>query len=208
MQILVAEDDLTSRVMLAGALEKGGHSVVAAANGSDAWRILQEPDAPPLAILDWMMPVMDGLEVVRRVRERTANLQPYLIILTARGDKTDIVAGLAAGADDYLVKPYDIGELHARVAVGRRLLEAHATLAKKVEELQQALDHVKTLRGIVPICACCKKVRDDQGYWDQVESYISRHSEARFSHGLCPGCTQKLYPEFAPQIAANSRASS
>jgi sigma-B regulation protein RsbU (phosphoserine phosphatase) len=196
MRILIAEDDLTSRSILAAVLTKGGHEVVETVDGATAWDALQRPDAPRLAILDWMMPAMDGLEVVRRVRALRPERPPYIIVLTAKGAKADVVTGLNAGADDYLTKPFDAGELRARVEVGRRMVEIQDTLAAKVEELHLALDHIKTLRGIVPICASCKKIRDDKGYWNQVEVYVRDHTEARFSHGICPECMKRLYPEF------------
>jgi DNA-binding response OmpR family regulator len=196
MRILIAEDDFTSRTVLAGVLKKEGHEVTAAVNGAEAWQALQRPDAPALAILDWIMPVMDGQEVVRRVRALQTDQPPYIIMLTAKGEKADIIAGLEAGANDYLAKPFDPGELRARVEVGRRMVEMQDALADKIEELRQALDQIKTLRGIVPICMHCKKIRDDQGYWNQLELYVSDHTEAEFSHGICPECMPKLYPEF------------
>jgi len=196
MRILIAEDDLTSRSMLAAVLRKAGHEVVETVDGATAWEALQRPDAPRLAILDWMMPGMDGLEVVRRVRALQTERSPYIMMLTAKGDRADIIAGLDAGANDYLAKPFHIGELRARVKVGCRMVETQDALASKVEELRQALDQIKTLRGIVPICASCKKIRDDQGYWSQVEVYVRDHTEAQFSHGICPECMKKLYPEF------------
>ena len=197
MRILIAEDDFTSRTVLAGVLKKCGHEVVETVNGAAAWDAMQKPDAPALAILDWMMPEMDGPKVVRRVRALQTDRPPYIIILTSKGDKADIIAGLEAGANDYLAKPFDAGELRARVEVGRRLVEMQAALASKIEELRQALDQIKTLRGILPICANCKKIRDDQGYWSQVEVYVRDHTEAQFSHGICPECMKRLYPEFA-----------
>jgi len=195
LRILIAEDDVTSRTVLAGVLKKSGHEVVETVNGAAAWDALQQPDAPPLVILDWMMPQMDGPEVVRRVRALQSSQPPYIVMLTARGEKADIIAGLDAGANDYLAKPFDAGELRARVEVGRRMVELQGALAAKVEELRQSLDQINTLRGIVPICANCKKIRDDQGYWNQVEAYVCEHTEAEFSHGICPECIKKLYPE-------------
>ncbi len=196
MRILIAEDDFTSRAALAGVLKKEGHEVVATVNGTEAWQALQQPGAPMLAILDWMMPEMDGLSVVRKVRALQSSQSPYIIMLTTRGEKADIIAGLDAGANDYLSKPFDSGELRARVQVGQRMVEMQAALAAKVEELQKAFDQIKTLRGIVPICASCKKIRDDQGFWNKVEVYISEHTEAEFSHGMCPECMAKMYPEY------------
>jgi CheY-like chemotaxis protein len=177
-------------------MQKEGYEVAATVNGAEAWQALQQPDAPKLVILDWMMPEMEGLEVVRRVRARNDNRPPYIIMLTTMGEKADIIAGLEAGANDYLTKPFDPGELRARVEVGRRMAEMQAALATKIEELREALEQIKTLRGIVPICMHCKQIRDDEGYWSQVETYISQHSEARFSHGICPECLEKHYPEF------------
>jgi len=196
MRILIAEDDFTSRTVLAGVLTKNGYDVVITVDGVEAWNALRQSDAPKMAILDWMMPNMDGLEVVRRVRTQQTERLPYLIMLTTKGEKTDIIAGLEAGANDYLTKPFDAGELRARVEVGRQLVAMQEVLADKIEELRKALEQIKTLRGIVPICANCKKIRDDQGYWNQVEEYVRDHSEAEFSHSICPDCMKNLYPEF------------
>ena len=197
MKILIAEDDFTSRTLLKALLTKRGHEVVATVNGAEAWEAMQLADAPHMAILDWMMPEMDGLDVCRHIRGRETDQPPYIIMLTTKGEKADIVAGLEAGANDYLPKPYDPGELHARIDVGRRLIDMQGILAGKIEELRAALDHIKTLQGFLPICSFCKKIRDDKGYWSQVESYISHHTDAQFSHGICPECLKKNYPEFA-----------
>jgi phosphoserine phosphatase RsbU/P len=182
--------------MLAAVLKKSGYEVVETSNGSEAWEEMQKSDAPCLVILDWMMPEMDGLEVVRRIRALQNEQLPYIIMLTTKGEKADMIAGLDAGADDYLAKPFHPGELRARVEVGRRMIEMQDKLAVKIKELQQALDEIKTLRGIVPICASCKKIRDDAGYWQQVEVYVRDHTEAEFSHDICPECMKKLYPEY------------
>ena len=202
MRILIAEDDCTSRAILSVILAKNGYEVIETINGAEALSALQLPDAPRLAILDRLMPEMDGLEVIRRLRSDPPAQPHYLIMLTTMGAKADIVAGLDAGANDYLTKPFDPDELRARVEVGRRLVETQAALiesrsmlAAKVQELRQALEQIKTLRGIVPICANCKKIRNDEGYWQQVEVYVRNHTEAEFTHGICPECIKKLYPE-------------
>jgi phosphoserine phosphatase RsbU/P len=196
MRILIAEDDLTSRIMLSAVLKKNGYDVVETTNGLEAWEEMQKPDHPRLVIFDWMMPEIDGLEVIRRIRALQSEHLPYIIILTTKGEKADMIAGLDAGADDYLAKPFHPGELHARVEVGRRMIEMQDKLATKIGELHQALDQIRTLRGIVPICASCKKIRDDAGYWQQLEDYVSNNTEAEFSHGICPECAKKLYPKF------------
>ena len=123
MKVLIAEDDFTSRTLLAAVLKKGGYEVVETINGTEAWLALQRPDAPRLVILDWMMPGMDGLEVLQLVRAMPTACPPYIIMLTARGGNIDIVAGLKAGADDYLTKPVEVGEILARVEVGQRTIE-------------------------------------------------------------------------------------
>jgi diguanylate cyclase (GGDEF)-like protein len=137
VKILIAEDDLTSRSILTAVLKKWGFDPIAAEDGSAAWDILQRPDAPGLILLDWNMPNMDGLEVCRRLREHESPNPPYVILLTGRGEKGDIVRGLEAGANDYVAKPYDNEELQARLRVGQRMLE----MQSKLMEARDALAH-------------------------------------------------------------------
>lgn len=188
MRVLIAEDDLVSRKMLEATLARWGYDVVVTGDGAEAWRVLQAPDAPKLAILDWMMPGQDGVDICRNVRSLSTPEPTYVILLTAKGNKSDIVMGLSAGADDYIVKPFDREELQARVQAGVRILTLQASLAARIREMEEALARVKTLQGLLPICSYCKRVRNDGDYWQQVESYISDHSDARFSHGICPDC--------------------
>jgi len=188
MRVLIAEDDLVSRRMLEATLIRWGYEVVVTSDGEAAWQALQDKSAPRLAILDWMMPGLDGIDVCRNVRTMPTSEPSYIILLTAKGNKTDIVSGLQAGADDYIVKPFDREELRARVQAGVRILTLQASLAARVRELEEALGRVKTLQGLLPICSYCKRVRNDGDYWQQVESYVSDHSDARFSHGICPDC--------------------
>ena len=196
MRILIAEDDATSRIVLATVLTKDGYDVTATDDGGAAWEVLKKPNAPRLAILDLMMPGIDGLELVRRVRAIPSAAPPYLIIVSTKSEKADVISALDAGANDYLTKPFDPGELRARIEVGRRMIEMRFELNEKVEELSQALAEVRTLKGIVPICANCKNVRDDQGYWNRVETYLNEHTEADFTHAVCPDCMKRLYPQF------------
>jgi len=195
VKILAAEDDRTSRLLLESVLKKWGYEVVSACDGNEAWAALQAEDAPRLAVLDWMMPGMDGIEICRKVRAQDERHPTYIILLTALGRKEDIVQGLEAGADDYVTKPFDSRELQARVRAGQRVVELQSALANRVAELQEALDHVKTLQGILPICMHCHRIRDDNESWQRIDAYISEHSDAEFSHGLCPECLEKYYPE-------------
>lgn len=190
-RVLVVDDEPGIRRMIQTSLTGWGYEVVAASSGEEALAILEPDLAPSLAVLDWTMPGMDGLELCRRIRALPKPLKPYLIFVTARARTQDIVTGLTAGADDYIVKPFQRAELHARVRVGERLLELQAMLADRVKELEDALARVKLLHGLLPICSYCKKVRDDRNYWQQVEGYIEEHSEAQFTHGICPECRAK-----------------
>jgi len=188
MKILIAEDDAISRRVLEATLVKFGHEVVVAVDGAQALALLEREDAPRLAILDWMMPELDGVEICRRLRRAHNPAPPYLILLTAKSSKEDIVIGLDAGANDYLTKPFDRAELRARVQVGVQVLELQSNLAARVCELEQALTQVKQLQGLLPICSYCKNIRDEQNYWQRVDSYLSEHTDVMFSHGICPDC--------------------
>jgi DNA-binding response OmpR family regulator len=192
MRVLVADDEPIPRLLLERALAEWGHEVVAVADGAEAWQALRAADGPKLAVLDWVMPGIDGTEICRRLRAEPATEPVYVLLLTARGAKADVVAGLQAGANDYVTKPFDREELRARVEVGRAVVELQASLAARVRELEQALAQVKQLRGLLPICCYCKKVRDDRDYWQQVEEYVTARSEARFSHGICPDCVRNV----------------
>jgi DNA-binding response OmpR family regulator len=192
MKILIAEDDPVSRRLLQAALIKWGYEVIVTTNGKEAWKAMQQPGAPSLLVLDWLMPETDGVEVCRQARGNPALKSAYIILLTSRGSKEDIVQGLQAGADDYVTKPFDHGELRARVQVGSRVVQLQAALADRVKELEEAIANVKQLQGLLPICSYCKKIRDDGNYWHRVESYIAGHANVRFSHGICPDCSSKL----------------
>ena len=192
MRVLIAEDDAVSRRLLEASLHKWGYEVITTTDGLQALEVLRQPNAPSLAILDWMMAGMEGSEVCRRARETVANRLLYIILLTAKGRKEDIVEGLTAGADDYVIKPFDRSELKARINAGERILRLQAELAARVMELELALANVKLLQGLLPICCYCKKIRNDQNYWQQVDSYVADHSEAQFTHGICPECRDKI----------------
>ena len=188
MRILIADDNDVSRALLEETLLGWGHEVVVTRDGAGALQELRRPGAPSLAILDWMMPEIDGLEVCRRVRQEPERRALHILLLTGRDQTEDLIAGLDAGADDYVTKPFDQGELKARLQVGIRLVELQEALAHRVIDLETALSNIKQLRGLLPICSYCKKIRDDKNYWRQVESYVGEYTEAEFSHSICPDC--------------------
>ncbi|MDQ7821799.1 MAG: response regulator transcription factor [Candidatus Eremiobacteraeota bacterium] len=192
MKVLIAEDDFTSRRMLEAMLSRWDYEVISTVDGDEAWGHLSVDDPPRLAVLDWMMPGMDGVEICRRLRDHETPTPVYIVLLTTRGRKEDIVMGLDAGANDYITKPFDREELKARLKVGQRVVELQAALVHQVTELQAALAHVRTLQSILPICSYCKKIRDDKDYWHNVESYIADHTGSEFSHSICPGCYEKF----------------
>lgn len=143
-RILVAEDDAVSRELICTRLDKWGYEVVATQNGSEAIMALRKPGAPSLAILDWMMPGMDGLEICRRVRE--VDRIVYIILLTAKASTEHLVEGLGAGADDYLTKPFNKDELHARILVGLRVLAMQRALADRIKALEESQYQLAELR--------------------------------------------------------------
>lgn len=188
MDIIVAEDDAAARLIVMKALERAGHQVTAFENGLDAWRHFSY-NPPKLIVTDWMMPVMDGLELCRRVRGVWAKSYTYILILTALSGREKLMEALEAGVDDFMTKPVDVPQLLARIRVAERIQGLHS--------------EVSTLRGLLSVCSYCKRVReeDDQGmeYWTPVEQYVSRRTEASFSHGVCPTCYET---KVLPQIEA------
>jgi phosphoserine phosphatase RsbU/P len=199
VKILVAEGDSLNRLHLQSLLTGWGYQVELACDGTEALRRLQQDDSPRLVLLDCVLPGIDGVEVCQRVRAQPCASPPYLILLSVRHAKADIVHGLDSGANDYITKPFDDNELQARLHVGKEVVTLQERVACQVRELEDALNQVNQLRGLLPICTHCKKInRDqDQGYWEQVEKYITRHAGVRFSHGICPNCWET---EVQPQI--------
>jgi DNA-binding response OmpR family regulator len=198
MRILVAEDDAVTRRILDVTLVRLGWDVITAVDGIAAWRAfetLKGENAPELAVLDWMMPGMEGIEICRRLRATPGFELVYVILLTSRGEKQDLSEGLAAGANDYIAKPFDPVELEARVRVGERMVKLQRSLAARVAEVEAALAHVQRLQGLLPICSYCKKVRNETNYWEQVESYLGAHTDLDFTHSICPDCTEKMLKE-------------
>lgn len=203
LRVLVADDDPVSRTVVAAILRKGGYDVRLTGDGAEAWTILQEPDAPSLAVIDWMMPGLDGPAICRRLRTLDRQTPAYVILLTSRDASADVVTGLHAGADDYVTKPPQPDELLARVNVGARVVALQHALADRVKKLEEVLSNVKQLQGLLPICSYCKSIRDDQNYWRRVETYIADHAGVQFSHSFCPDCYERYVKPQLEQLEAD-----
>lgn len=176
--ILIVDDNPQNIKVLGSIIGNAGYEVAIAMKGEDAL-LMMEKEPPDLVLLDIMMPEMDGYEVCRKIKSKPATRDIPVIFLTARRETEDLLKAYEAGGVDYVTKPFDGRELLMRV-------RTHV-------ELKLAREEIKTLKGILPICVSCKKIRDDQGFWNQVESYISKRTDAAFSHGLCPECEKTLY---------------
>ena len=201
MKILIAEDEKISRRILEITLIKASHDVVVVEDGLRALESIRKV-VPDMLVTDWMMPELDGVELCRRVRALNLSSYVYIILLTALTQKENIIEGLDAGADDYVTKPFERTELLARVRAGERVIQLEKSLRQKNKELSEALAHVKQLKGLLPICMFCKKIRNDENYWQKVEEYLVEHTEADFSHSICPECLEKHYPDYAKKKRA------
>ncbi len=192
MRVLVAEDHSPTREALRVLLERKGYQVTGVGNGDDAITTLTGWDGPSIALIDWMLPGASGLDVCRAVRTQDTGRYVYVIVITARDGEEDVAQALATGADDFLRKPCGASELVARVRTGQRIVELERNLAGRITELEEALDSVRKLRRLLPICMYCKKVRDDSDYWREIEDYIHQQTGTDFSHGICPQCMHTL----------------
>jgi sigma-B regulation protein RsbU (phosphoserine phosphatase) len=206
MIVLVADDLDVNRKLLRTLLKAEGYDVVEANNGVDAYNMLQGTTVPMVGLIDWEMPEMEGIEVCRQTRLLQGTPPIYLILLTVRDSKQDTVAGLQGGANDYITKPFDKTELLARVSIGKQMVQLQQTLTERVAELRDALVSVKQLGGLLPICSYCKKIRDDQNYWQQVEAYVGEHSHAKFSHSICPDCYEEIVKPQMIQLGVDPEA--
>ena len=201
--ILVVDDTRENVRLLVNALGNEGYRVRPALSGKAALEAANA-EAPDLILLDILMPEMDGYEVCKALKAERELKDVPVIFLSALGEVADKVKGLNAGGVDYVSKPFQPEELLARIETHltlRRLrleLEAkNAYLEKTNRELSEAMAEIKTLRGILPICSHCKNIRDDDGYWKQLEAYFDKHAGIQFSHGICPKCAKELYPEMS-----------
>ena len=201
-RVLVADDERATRMALEFGLRKHGLDVVTVEDGAAA-RELMLGDAPPqVLVLDWCMPGMTGPELCAWVRRQPALSACYLILITARDRTEDMLAGMAAGADDFVRKPFQIEEIVARVNAGRRLASLQASLATRLAELESALSEVRQLRGLIPICSHCHSIRSGPEDWLKLEAYLEQHSDATFSHSICDSCMKIHYPAIGERAPA------
>ena len=195
LRVLAVDDDrITLKFVEACLRREKQYDVHVASDGDKALAMVQSA-AYDMVITDWMMPRVDGLAVCRQIRKTQGDDYIYIIVLTARTAQGDIVEGLAAGADDYIVKPFDQEELRARTRAGARVIIAQKALARANHQLKQAVAQIRTLKGLLPICMDCGRVRDDRDYWQDLQGYIQQQTDTEFTHGLCPECTRTRLAE-------------
>ncbi|HEY6330815.1 MAG TPA: response regulator transcription factor [Blastocatellia bacterium] len=180
MKILIAEDDPVSRLMLTKMLQNWGHEVSACTNGIEAWAKFVAGQYS-LVLSDWMMPELDGLALCQRIRELRRADYCYFILETAKSRSENLLSAIDAGVDDYLMKPIDMVELHVRLIVAERMLALKSD--------------VRSLQSLLPMCAWCKSVRNDENLWQSVENYLSTHASVDFTHAICPKCLDKQMRE-------------
>ena len=192
-EILIVDDMQANVHIISLMLKAKGYKVRSALSGTLALQTAKE-NPPDLILLDINMPEMNGYEVCQWLKADNILKEIPVIFITGLTETDDLVKAFSIGAVDYIAKPFQVEEVCARVKTHLRLRRLQIELSKSVSELQKALQDIRTLRGIIPICANCKSIRDDAGAWQEVENYVREHSDADFSHSLCPACAKNLYP--------------
>lgn len=195
IRILVVDDDPDILFATIRVLKKEGFDVISADAGNQSLEMV-ENDHPDLILLDVQLPDIQGTEVCEKIKGNLDHQKKYIMMLS--GNKTssdDQAEGLDSGADGYIARPISNRELVSRVNAMVRLIRAERKTDSYILELEQAMEKIKVLSGIVPICMHCKQIRNDKGYWNRLEEFIENHSEAQFSHSICEPCLEKHYPE-------------
>ncbi len=190
MKVLFVEDEYITRLTVQVVLEGWGYTVDSAEDGIVGWEFIQNTDVPQIAILDWEMPGLDGLELCRKIKALRRKVPVYVILLTGKDARQDILKGFAAGADDYMTKPFDDNELRARVRVAAKLVSTQEELAASNDEMWRALNHVALIQGDFSFCTRCHKVENDQGVWKTLAEYSNDQEDRRFNYMLCPDCSK------------------
>jgi DNA-binding response OmpR family regulator len=205
VRILLADDDVPTLHVLERIVRRAGHEPLPAADGAEAWAIFQR-EPVECVVTDWGMPFLSGVDLCREIRGAPDRSWAYVVLLTGRTEKADVLAGIAAGVDDFVTKPFDTDVLRAKIHAAGRVLELERKLRGRVADLEAALAEVKTLRGLIPICMYCKKVRDAAEAWQAVEQYVAHHSDAVFSHGVCPTCYTDVVDPMLQSVRARADA--
>lgn len=187
--LLMVDDNVFNLRLLSDCLSSVEFKLLVAKDGSEALE-RAESGKPDLILMDVMMPDINGFEICRKLKEKESTKDIPVIFITALSETEDKVQGFEAGGVDYITKPFRYEELLVRI-------RTHLTIRWQHKKLEEALLKVKLLSGFIPICCNCKKIRNDEGFWEQIEVYIRERSEAEFSHSICPDCMKKLYPEYA-----------
>lgn len=204
LRILLVDDTKANREFLACIIRRPDRDIVCLESGPEALAYVDREQDIALALLDVQMPEMDGFTVARELRARPATSEVPIIFITASAhEEQGVFKAYDAGAVDFLFRPVDAHILRSKVDVfcrlhaQKRIIQGQLDrISKQHAALQQQLEEIKVLRGMIPICASCKSVRNDTGFWEAIESYVQTHSEAAFSHSLCPTCMGQLYPEY------------
>jgi len=206
MKILIAEDTPSAQLLLRRTLEAWGHEVLYADNGAQALAALAESDVS-LVVSDWMMPVMDGVELCRRIRAAEWDRFIYVLMLTAVADKEDLALAFDAGANDYVTKPFNRFELKAHVQAGERIVTLERERTQRIAELEESLRTIRRLKELLPICMYCRKIRNDDNYWQQMEDYVHEETGTDFSHGICPDCYETVVKPELTQLEREKESS-
>ena len=193
LRVLIAEDDFLVAEMVRGQVEQLGHEVVAVVENGHLSAEKTRELRPELVLMDINMPDMDGIDGMRLIQK---HFPTPIIILTAYESDDLVEKASEAGAGAYLVKPSSVAEMDRAMIIAVARFQDIQRLRKVNEELEEALARVRTLSGLLPVCVSCRKVRDDKGYWKEVETYLAAHGGAEVSRCLCPDCMKKIYPEF------------
>jgi DNA-binding response OmpR family regulator len=188
LRVLAVDDDPMTRHAMTAVIESAGWTPVVLADPEDAFNILMGPDAPPIALIDWQMPKLSGIDLCRQIRRAEPDARPYLIFVTANTSHDDIATGLDAGADGYMTKPISAIELQARVRAGLRTIAVQSALRHRLRECETFVTQVRPLRELLPICVYCHRVRHDGEQWSVLEEYLATRIKVRFTHGFCPTC--------------------
>ncbi|MCF8037948.1 MAG: response regulator [Desulfohalobiaceae bacterium] len=195
IKILLVDDDPDVLMATSRVIGAEGYQVFEASSGAECME-LAKIHHPDLILLDVILPDIEGIELCNAIKSDPSLKKIFVILISGlRTSSIEQAEGLDVGADGYIARPVSNKELKARVKAFVRILSAERERDRLIQELQEALSTIKQLSGLLPICSHCKKIRDDQGYWSQLEAYIQKHSEAVFTHSICRECAGKLYPD-------------